>query len=49
MFAFPIDASEAGKNPEKRQYFFGAHDENRVELSRGRHLSLPRGKAATSS
>jgi transglutaminase-like putative cysteine protease len=36
----PVDASEAAKNPEKRTYFFGAHDENRVELSRGRDLVL---------
>ena len=25
----PVDASEAAKNPAKREYFFGAHDENR--------------------
>jgi transglutaminase-like putative cysteine protease len=36
----PIDASEAAKNPAKREYFFGAHDENRIELSRGRDLIL---------
>jgi transglutaminase-like putative cysteine protease len=36
----PIDASEAAKNPSKREYFFGAHDENRVELSIGRDLTL---------
>lgn len=36
----PIDASEAAKNPAKREYFFGAHDENRIELSRGRDLTL---------
>ena len=36
----PIDASEAAKNPDKREYFFGAHDENRVEFSIGRDLSL---------
>src|SRR5580704_18896205 len=36
----PIDASEAGKDPSKRDYFFGAHDENRVELTRGRDLIL---------
>jgi transglutaminase-like putative cysteine protease len=28
----PIDASEAGKNPDKREYFFGAHDENRIDF-----------------
>jgi len=36
----PVDASEAAKNPAKRAYFFGAHDENRIELSRGRDLAL---------
>lgn len=36
----PIDASEAAKNPDKRAYFFGAHDENRVEFTRGRDLTL---------
>jgi transglutaminase-like putative cysteine protease len=36
----PVDASEAAKNPSKREYFFGAHDENRVEFSMGRDLTL---------
>ena len=36
----PVDASEAAKAPTKRDYFFGNHDENRLELSRGRHLIL---------
>lgn len=36
----PVDASEAAKNPDKRNYFFGAHDENRVEFTRGRDLVL---------
>jgi transglutaminase-like putative cysteine protease len=36
----PIDASEAAKNPAKREYFFGAHDENRVEFSKGRDVVL---------
>ncbi|WP_345232953.1 transglutaminase domain-containing protein [Hymenobacter saemangeumensis] len=36
----PIDASEAAKDPARRDYFFGAHDENRVEFSRGRDLTL---------
>ena len=36
----PVDASEAAKNPDKRAYFFGAHDENRVEFTRGRDLTL---------
>jgi transglutaminase-like putative cysteine protease len=42
----PIDASEAGKNPSMREYFFGTHDENRVELSRGRDLILTPRQAA---
>jgi transglutaminase-like putative cysteine protease len=41
----PVDASEASKHPEKREYFFGAHDENRVQLSVGRDIVLsPRQK-----
>lgn len=34
----PVDASEAWKNPAKHDYFFGAHDENRVLFSRGRDI-----------
>ena len=36
----PVDASEAAKDPARRTYFFGAHDENRVEFTRGRDLTL---------
>lgn len=36
----PVDASESAKDPSKREYFFGAHDENRVEFSRGRDVNL---------
>jgi len=36
----PVDASEAAKDPKRREYFFGAHDENRVEFTRGRDLTL---------
>jgi transglutaminase-like putative cysteine protease len=36
----PVDASEARKHPEKRGYFFGAHDENRVQFTVGRDLVL---------
>jgi len=36
----PVDISEAWKHPEKRAYFFGAHDANRIEFSRGRDLAL---------
>jgi transglutaminase-like putative cysteine protease len=37
----PIDASEASKNPQMKEYFFGAHDENRVEFTKGRDVPLP--------
>ena len=36
----PVDASEAWKNPDKRDYFFGAHDENRVQFTVGRDIVL---------
>src|SRR4051812_23850140 len=36
----PVDASEASKDPTRRDYFFGHHDENPLEFSRGRHLTL---------
>lgn len=36
----PVDASEAWKHPERRAYFFGAHDENRVQFSQGRDIEL---------
>jgi transglutaminase-like putative cysteine protease len=36
----PIDASEAWKHPEKRDYFFGATDDNRVKMSLGRDIRL---------
>ena len=36
----PVDISEAWKRPARREYFFGAHDENRVLFSRGRDLRL---------
>lgn len=36
----PVDTSEARKHPDKREYFFGAHDENRVAFSEGRDLVL---------
>jgi transglutaminase-like putative cysteine protease len=41
----PVDASEAAKDPSRREYFFGAHDENRVEFTKGRDVILaPREK-----
>jgi transglutaminase-like putative cysteine protease len=36
----PVDASEAKKHPEKKDYFFGNVDESRVELTVGRDLTL---------
>jgi transglutaminase-like putative cysteine protease len=42
----PIDASEAGKNPQKKEYFFGAHDADRVKFTIGRDIPLrPRTQA----
>ena len=36
----PVDASEAWKHPEKREYFFGSLDENRVLFTVGRDIEL---------
>ena len=36
----PVDISEAWKHQEKKDYFFGAHDANRVQFSMGRDLKL---------
>lgn len=36
----PVDISEAWKHEEKRGYFFGAHDVNRVQFSVGRDVQL---------
>lgn len=36
----PVDISEAWKDPSKKDYFFGAHDTNRVQFSMGRDLIL---------
>ncbi|HZN32428.1 MAG TPA: transglutaminase-like domain-containing protein [Pirellulaceae bacterium] len=36
----PVDISEANKNPELREYYFGNLTENRVTLSTGRDLVL---------
>lgn len=36
----PIDISEAWKHPEKKEFFFGAHDSNRVQFSMGRDIVL---------
>ncbi len=36
----PVDVSEAWKHQEKHDYFFGAHDVNRVQFTEGRDLRL---------
>jgi hypothetical protein len=36
----PVDISEAGKHPEKKNCFFGADDVNRVQFSMGRDITL---------
>jgi transglutaminase-like putative cysteine protease len=36
----PVDASEASKNPAKRDYFFGTVDADRVMFTYGRDLRL---------
>jgi transglutaminase-like putative cysteine protease len=36
----PVDISEAWKDQPKKDYFFGAHDVNRVQFSMGRDLIL---------
>lgn len=36
----PVDASEASNNLAKKEYFFGAHDENRVQFTVGRDITL---------
>jgi hypothetical protein len=36
----PVDISEAWQQPDKRDYFFGAHDANRMQFTLGRDLIL---------
>jgi transglutaminase-like putative cysteine protease len=36
----PVDISEAWKHQEKKDYFFGAHDTNRMQFTMGRDLKL---------
>jgi len=36
----PVDISEAWKHQEKREYFFGSHDVDRIQFSMGRDLQL---------
>jgi transglutaminase-like putative cysteine protease len=34
----PVDASEAWKHADKRDYFLGAHDDNRLQFTTGRDI-----------
>jgi len=43
----PVDASEAWKHKERADYFFGHHDDNRVQLSTGRDVPLPGARGAS--
>jgi hypothetical protein len=36
----PVDISEAWKHPVKKNYYFGAHDADRIQFSLGRDLKL---------
>lgn len=36
----PVDTVAARESPERRDYYFGAHDENRVEFTVGRDIRL---------
>jgi transglutaminase-like putative cysteine protease len=36
----PVDISEAWKHPSKKDYYFGAYDEDRMQFSMGRDLKL---------
>jgi transglutaminase-like putative cysteine protease len=36
----PVDASEAWKHPDKKDYFFGAHDDNRLQFTVGGDIRL---------
>ncbi|MCF6158019.1 MAG: transglutaminase domain-containing protein [wastewater metagenome] len=36
----PVDASEANKNPAKKDYYFGSLDENRIQFTTGRNIVL---------
>ncbi|HLJ29806.1 MAG TPA: transglutaminase-like domain-containing protein [Candidatus Angelobacter sp.] len=37
---FPVDISEGWKHQEKKDYFFGAHDVNRIQFTVGRDVEL---------
>ena len=35
-----MDASEAWTHPDKKDYFFGAHDDNRLQFTVGQDIRL---------
>jgi hypothetical protein len=37
---FPVDISEAWRHQEKKEYFFGANDANRIQFTTGRDITL---------
>jgi len=37
---YPVDISEADKNPDKAEYFFGTVNQHRVDMTTGRDFSL---------
>ena len=37
---YPVDISEADKDPEKAEYYFGTLNKDRVEFTTGRDLEL---------
>lgn len=41
----PLDISEAWQHPDKREFFFGGHDANRVQFSVGRDITLDPGQS----
>jgi len=42
----PVDISEAIKNPEKKDYFFGRLDAHRVAFTTGRDIKLNSGESS---
>ena len=43
---FPIDASEAFKHPERKEFLYGGHPGDRIHFSTGRDLALGEGHAS---
>ena len=43
---FPVDASEAFKHPERKEFLYGGHPGDRIHFSTGRDLELGEGHAS---